>query len=420
MRTLLLFGNDIRTYDSSILELASHAKSLHCLYIVDPNLFKQGRYQQPSLSPKRWMFLAEGLSDLNTSLNTLGQWLDIQYGDWLKTLAHNIKQLSIEQIILSNPVGYDESSRLAELIDRFPNLNIRCLESFTLFDQAQSNDLHQSLAKHFTPFRQRVENLEVPTPKSAVTHLPPPIQEEREFFLLGDAQAVQVYSAQKRAAQGGESVALLHVNHYFDSSAPSSYKNTRNALSDWSASSKCSFWLSQGALSPRVLWHATLHYEEQHGKNDGCSWLRVELLWREYFQWLSRKNGNRLFTLKGLTEQIPATHFCPHQFRAWCDGETAYPLINAIMKELISTGFISNRARQLAASALIHELECDWRYGAAWFEQHLLDYDVASNWGNWQYIAGVGADPRGGRHFNIDKQSKLYDPNLEYQKKWLG
>jgi deoxyribodipyrimidine photo-lyase len=86
----------------------------------------------------------------------------------------------------------------------------------------------------------------------------------------------------------------------------------------------------------------------------------------------------------------------------------------------VATGWLSNRGRQIAASCLVNELNLDWRYGAAFFEKHLLDYDVASNYGNWQYIAGVGADPRGGRHFNIDKQASLYDPEGEFVQRWQG
>ena len=69
---------------------------------------------------------------------------------------------------------------------------------------------------------------------------------------------------------------------------------------------------------------------------------------------------------------------------------------------------------------MVNELGLDWRYGAAYFEQQLLDYDVSCNWGNWQYIAGVGADVRGGRHFNLDKQTALYDPDHEFIDKWQG
>ncbi len=81
---------------------------------------------------------------------------------------------------------------------------------------------------------------------------------------------------------------------------------------------------------------------------------------------------------------------------------------------------MSNRGRQLVASCLVHELGLDWRYGAAYFESQLIDYDVASNWGNWQYLAGVGADPRGSRQFNLEKQTQMYDPNHEFIDKWDG
>ncbi len=85
------------------------------------------------------------------------------------------------------------------------------------------------------------------------------------------------------------------------------------------------------------------------------------------------------------------------RFAAWCAGQTGQPLVDAAMRELAATGYLSNRLRQVVASYLIHDLACDWRAGAAWFEAQLLDYDVYSNQGNWLYIAGRGTDPRGGR-----------------------
>jgi len=112
--------------------------------------------------------------------------------------------------------------------------------------------------------------------------------------------------------------------------------------------------------------------------------------------------------------------FYGHRFKAWCEGNTSYPLVNAAMNQLRETGYISNRSRQLVASCFINELELDWRYGAAWFEQQLIDYDVASNYGNWQYLAGVGADPRGLRRFNLDKQAQQYDPNGTFVDRWNG
>jgi deoxyribodipyrimidine photo-lyase len=90
------------------------------------------------------------------------------------------------------------------------------------------------------------------------------------------------------------------------------------------------------------------------------------------------------------------------------------------MNQLNSSGYLSNRGRQLAASCFVHELNLDWRYGAAYFEEQLIDYDVASNWGNWQYLAGVGSDPRGHRQFDLAKQTKIYDPGNLFIQKWAG
>lgn len=88
------------------------------------------------------------------------------------------------------------------------------------------------------------------------------------------------------------------------------------------------------------------------------------------------------------------------------------------MNELNRTGFMSNRGRQVVASYLIHRMRIDWRLGAAYFEKMLIDHDPASNYGNWLYIAGVGNDPRGGREFNIERQTQQYDAEGNYVKLW--
>jgi deoxyribodipyrimidine photo-lyase len=100
-------------------------------------------------------------------------------------------------------------------------------------------------------------------------------------------------------------------------------------------------------------------------------------------------------------------------------GNTGNRFIDANMRELLLTGFMSNRGRQNVASYFVHELGLDWRLGAQYFEEALVDYDVYSNWGNWAYLAGVGNDPRANRRFNITRQADMYDPAGSYQKLWL-
>ena len=184
-------------------------------------------------------------------------------------------------------------------------------------------------------------------------------------------------------------------------------------------SSKFSPWLSLGCLSPRVIADRLKNYELIHGANDGTYWLWFELLWRDYFRFLHFKYGRKLYQPKGLGKQQPNS-FHEEQFYQWSSGLTGEDLIDAGMRELQQTGFLSNRMRQVLASYWIYDMKGDWRAGAAWFESQLIDYDVYSNQGNWLYITGGGTDPRGGRPFNVQKQTKDHDPDGVYRAMWLA
>jgi deoxyribodipyrimidine photo-lyase len=161
-------------------------------------------------------------------------------------------------------------------------------------------------------------------------------------------------------------------------------------------------------------------YEEQYGANESTYWLVFELLWRDYFHLMMEKHPKQFFYINGIQQQSGLTFsHSDFDFENWKQGKTQNDFVNANMLELKYTGFMSNRGRQNVASYLIHDLKLDWRMGAAYFEEFLIDYDVSSNWCNWAYIAGVGNDPRNGRAFNLDKQAKTYDPDSEYRQLWL-
>ena len=106
-------------------------------------------------------------------------------------------------------------------------------------------------------------------------------------------------------------------------------------------------------------------------------------------------------------------------FELWAQGKTGIPFIDANMIELQSSGFMSNRGRQNVASFLVKDLFVNWQMGAEYFESVLIDYDPCSNWGNWNYVAGVGSDPRENRYFNILRQAKMYDVKGDYVKHWI-
>jgi deoxyribodipyrimidine photo-lyase len=196
-----------------------------------------------------------------------------------------------------------------------------------------------------------------------------------------------------------------------------SYKQTRNQLIGAAYSTKFSPWLALGNISARQIVAEIRVYEMEYGSNESTYWVYFELLWREFFKLTARKYGDTLFNtngFRGVKKSFPPQN---QAFKNWCNGETGNAFVDANMKELLLTGFMSNRGRQNVASFLVHDLGVNWQLGAAWFEMQLLDYDVSSNWCNWQYIAGIGNDPRF-RKFNVSLQQERYDPNLAYTRLW--
>ncbi|XP_026382955.1 cryptochrome DASH, chloroplastic/mitochondrial-like [Papaver somniferum] len=219
---------------------------------------------------------------------------------------------------------------------------------------------------------------------------------------------------------GGESAALGRVYEYFwKKDLLKVYKHTRNGMLGPDYSTKFSPWLAFGNVSPRFLYEEVKRYEKDRLANDSIYWVLFELIWRDYFRFISVKYGNSIFHLGGPREVEARWSQDLSLFESWRDGRTGYPLIDANMKELSTTGFMSNRGRQIVCSFLVRDMGIDWRMGAEWFETCLVDYDPCSNYGNWTYGAGVGNDPREDRYFSIPKQAQNYDPEGEYVAYWL-
>ena len=240
--------------------------------------------------------------------------------------------------------------------------------------------------------------------------------------------------------QGGSAAAHDRVDHLLSSGAATSYKDTRNGLLGLDFSTKLSAWLALGCITARQIHHTLLEFEDGRadqykgcegygkGENKGTAAIRFELLWRDYMRLCTRKFGPRLFRLEGFRDDTSYPWKSPsksnsevqHTLDRFLRGETGTGLIDASQRELFHTGYTSNRARQNVASFLAKHLGIDWRLGAEWYESLLTDYDVSSNWGNWQYVAGVGNDPRGeARVFNPIKQASDYDSNGDYIKAWV-
>ncbi|MBO9668480.1 MAG: hypothetical protein J7501_16910, partial [Bdellovibrio sp.] len=176
--------------------------------------------------------------------------------------------------------------------------------------------------------------------------------------------------------------------------------------------SKFSPWLANGSLSPRLIYSEVKKYEGERAVNDSTYWMTFELLWRDYFKFHALKYGPFLFRLEGLSEsaQRPLDERLQQElFKSWKSGNTGTDFIDANMKEINETGFMSNKGRQAVARYLTQTLRVDWRWGARYFEEMLIDYDAASNWGNWNYVASL-----------TEHSNPSVDPEGDYIRHWLG
>jgi len=421
-KTLYWVTKDLRLDDNPALLRAAQADRLLIVFCVEPQWFSARRYHLPSLGGHRWNFLKQSLEDLNRQLLNLGQRLLLVYERPELALPQLIERHSIGRLVCSRPFGSDEIETLAQ-IDKAahkirPGFATEVVDTYTLFSISELPFDIADWPPTYSRFRRQAEKLDVSAP------LPRPDSLPAALDTVAEPKQRPGWVAKNTATdcpfQGGETAANEHLSTYFLGDLPLSYKEVRNALDGWDNSSKLSPWMNGGCLSTRRVKQVLSDYEGNRGSNESTHWLYVELLWREYFQWLTLKLGNKLFSFQGSAKRRPRTCFFPDRYQMWCAGSTPYPLVNACMRQLAATGYLSNRGRQIAASCCVNELGLDWRYGAAWFEHQLVDYDVGSNWGNWQYIAGVGADPRGGRHFNLDKQTQMFDADGSYRERWGG
>ena len=422
-RALMVFTNDLRLHDNPTLAAAAHASiSLNCVF-CDEGDRSASRFGVRGLGTHRRRFREESLADLRAGLKSLGQDLLVIRQQPVGRLAELLTKYDVDAVFYSRHAGLYERRGWGFLRSTFPEVQFECIDSHTLFSPTLL-EFGSDYPATFSRFRKLAEELEPLAPCANVNALPPSFL-SRTHCESGElpepapkaASSVE-YNTQMR---GGERNGLEHLRAYFATRRASNYKETRNNLDAWEDSTKFSPWLACGSLSVRTLVEALRRYEREFGSNESTYWIYFELLWREYFQWYAHQHDAKLFAFRGLGRNIkPLTSFYPERFTRWCQGNTPYPLVNACMNQLAQTGYLSNRGRQIAASCLVNELSLDWRSGAAWFERQLVDYDVASNWGNWQYIAGVGADPRGGRHFNLEKQQQIYDPQGSFVQRWAS
>ena len=429
---LVWFRNDLRSHDCETLYRASEAlkntgAQVLPVYCFDVRHFGETSFGFAKTGTFRAKFLIESVANLRENLRSLNSNLIIRIGHPKDVLPELAQQLEVGSVYYHAEITTEEKAVETNLGAALKEKNItyKIFWGNTLLHRDNLPFAIAKLPELFTHFRKQVEAdfivREVfPTPDS-LNSLPDQL-DVGELPTLESFGLIEPVLCDRAVLQfkGGETEALKRLDHYFwQSDRLQVYKQTRNGMLKPDDSSKFSPWLALGCLSPRYIYAQVKQYESERLANDSTYWLIFELLWRDYFRFVAAKHGDRLFYRSGLRNMDIPWKQDWKRFELWQKGKTGFPLVDANMRELAATGYMSNRGRQNVASFLTKNLGIDWRMGAEWFESLLIDYDPCSNWGNWNYTAGVGNDARGFRFFNINKQSQDYDPQGEYVKHWL-
>jgi len=419
-RAILWFRNDLRLADNMALTaaLAEHDEVMPVL-VIDPAQHGPSPFGFDRSGSYRRRFIHEGILDLAAALRSKGSALSVRVGDPATALLQVATLWKADVVHAQRLYGWEEQEQERAVA---AEMDLRLHAPNTLLLPGDLPFTVDKLPHVFTAFRTKVEKA---SPVRDVLPEPDTIPSPAywgERLLAPEELPFAQYPPDPRSAMtftGGRAAGLQRLKHYlWDSRALSTYKETRNGLMGADHSSKFSPWLASGALSAREMHREVKRYETVHGANESTYWLVFELLWRDFFQFTAAKHGADLFKRGGIAHKPYQGNHDTRRFQAWCEGRTGQPFIDANMRELAATGWMSNRGRQNVASFLVNDLGLDWRMGAYWFERLLMDYDPCSNWGNWQYVAGVGNDPREGRRFDPVRQAGMYDPDGAYVARW--
>ena len=426
---LVWFRKDLRIHDNEILaEAVRKGETVVPVYCFDLRQFETTSFQTQKTGAIRARFLIECVADLQQSLQKLGADLIIRTGKPEDILPELVRKYEVTEVYHHREVASEETRVSADVENALWRLkiNLKHFIGHTLYHKEDLPFPINNIPDVFSSFRKKVER---DSSVRKCTESPDPFRipqnmETGGLPTLSDLGFGDTNNADERSVmkfKGGETEALKRMHSYFwETNSVKNYKQTRNSLLGADYSSKFSAWIALGCLSPREVYWEIKKYEQEKGSSDSTYTLFLQLLWRDYFRFMFKKYGNKFFQKIGFKGVAPEEAENQQDlFELWKEGRTGVPFIDANIRELNSTGFMSNRGRQNVASFLVRNLKVNWMWGASYFEEKLIDYCPANNWGNWAYIAGVGNDPKEYQHFNILKQAKEFDPNGDYVRLWV-
>jgi deoxyribodipyrimidine photo-lyase len=402
--SLFIFRRDLRLQDNTGLNEALRLSDqvLPC-FIFDPAQIQPHPYQsKPGLQ-----FMLQSLSDLQQQLQSSGGNLALYQQAPEQVIRRLVAQHNIQAVFINRDYTLFSRRRdygLQLLCDEL-DIALHCLPDALLNEPEHALKNDRTPYKVFTAFYNHARQFPVPLPASLV----------QQNFLkltteLNDPFAAVPIDVNPAIMPGGRQQALLILDNIGQCA---DYLNTRDFPAQ-DTTSKLSAHLKFGTCSVREAFYAiTNHLNIEHP-------LHRQLYWRDFFTHIAY-HFPQVFG-RAFVEKFAAVQWDNNleYFQAWCDGQTGFPIVDAGMRELNTTGFMHNRVRMIVASFLVKDLHINWRWGERYFAQHLVDYDPCVNNGNWQWAASTGCDAQPYfRIFNPWLQQKKFDPDCQYIYRWL-
>ena len=406
------FRQDLRVSDNPALSAANEQGQVLPIYILDETNCSDCSMGAAS----RW-WLHQSLKKLNENL---GGTLNIYHGDPKQILPRLVELHSVKGVYWNRcyePWRMDRDKEIKALL-ACDDISTNSFNGSLLWEPWEIQKADGSPYKVFTPFFRRgclnkaPPRIPLSRPKGLL-----PVKDEKNSLSIDDLGLLPKSGSAEKIAECwnvGEKEAQKKIDRLITKSV-SDYKSGRNYPAQ-DAVSRLSPHLHFGEVSPNQVWHSLSQLPE----NDNIDCFKSELGWREfsysqlyYFHDLPNSN------LQSKFDHFPWQDNSEH-LKAWQRGQTGYPLVDAGMRELWQTGYMHNRVRMVVGSFLVKNLLIHWRQGAEWFWDCLVDADLASNSGSWQWVAGSGADAAPFfRIFNPVTQGEKYDPQGEYTRRFV-
>ena len=398
MSSLLVFTRDLRLDDNPALCAAAADGPMHCLFVKDEAILNN-----PTTSQRRLSFLDQCLEDVSCSLTDRGSELEVAYGNWLEQVQQRVRELKVTSVHISDDYSLYAQTRLQRLENWCKDAGVTFCRhpGVTVVPPGDIQPAGGGEYKVFTPYWRAW----LKSPKRSVACLPRSL---KNSILESSPAKSNPYTELSSGIIGGETHGWLRLTTWIQNGI-ASYEQNRNTPSE-EGTSILSPYLRFGCISPLRLVELCAHLP------DAEPFVR-QVVWRDFYAQIlaSRPECSQ----SDYRNRGDIWEYDDHSFNSWVGGLTGFPLVDAGMRQLSSEGLMHNRVRMVTASFLVKDLHQDWRLGANYFMSQLLDGDVASNYLNWQWVAGTGTDSNPHRVLNPTTQAKRFDKDAKYIRRWI-